>query len=141
MLEISGQALTLEQVASVASGHIQTVLSDQAPRAMQASRQVIEDLIAEGRVVYGVNTGFGKLSDVHIPPGELELLQLNLVRSHSCGVGDPLPEIETRAMMLLRANVLALGNSGCRVELVEALLDMLDRGVHPLIPEKGSVGA
>jgi histidine ammonia-lyase len=108
---------------------------------MQASRDLVEVLIRQGRVVYGVNTGFGKLSDVHIAPSELDLLQLNLVRSHSCGIGDPLPETETRAMMLLRANVLALGNSGCRVELVEALLHMLDRGVHPVIPEKGSVGA
>lgn len=141
MLEISGLPLTLEEMVAVATRKLLPVLSDAARQNMQASRGVIERLIREGRVVYGVNTGFGKLSDVHIPPSELELLQLNLVRSHACGVGDPLSEMETRAMMLLRANVLARGNSGCRVELVGALLNMLERGVHPVIPEKGSVGA
>jgi histidine ammonia-lyase len=108
---------------------------------MQASREVIERVIREGRIVYGVNTGFGKLSDVHISPSELEQLQLNLVRSHSCGVGPPLSEPETRALMLLRANVLARGNSGCRIEIVEGLLGMLQHRIHPVIPEKGSVGA
>lgn len=141
MLELSGQALTLEQVAAVANGTLQPVLSEMARGRMQASRDVVEAVIREGRIVYGVNTGFGKLADVHIPPSELELLQLNLVRSHSCGLGNPLAEAEVRAMMLQRANVLALGNSGCRVEVVETLIQMLERRVHPLIPEKGSVGA
>lgn len=141
MLELSGQALTLEQIAAVASGTLQTGLLDSARERMQASRRIIEDVIRNGRIVYGVNTGFGRLSDVHIPSSDLELLQLNLVRSHSCGLGNPLAELEVRAMMLLRANVLALGNSGCRVELVETLIRMLERGVHPVIPEKGSVGA
>lgn len=141
MLEISGQPLTLEQIAAVSAGELRPVLSEDARRAMRASREVVEDVVRRGRVVYGVNTGFGKLSEVHIPPYELELLQLNLVRSHSCGLGGSLSEDETRAMMLLRANVLARGNSGCRMELVELLLAMLERGVHPVIPEKGSVGA
>ena len=141
MLELTGQALTLEQVAAVASGKLQVTLAAEARRRMQAARHVVEGVLREGRVVYGVNTGFGKLADVRIPPEQLELLQLNLVRSHSCGLGDPLSEAETRAMMLLRTNVLALGNSGCRPELVDALLLMLERGVHPVIPEKGSVGA
>ncbi|MBV9760640.1 MAG: histidine ammonia-lyase [Acidobacteriaceae bacterium] len=141
MLEISGQPLTLEQIAAAAKGDVTVALSAAARENIRPSRDVIERVIRGGEVVYGVNTGFGKLSDVHIPAAELELLQLNLVRSHSCGVGDPLPEAETRAMMLLRANVLAHGNSGCRVELVEALIAMLNRGVHPVIPEKGSVGA
>ncbi|MGA8026038.1 MAG: histidine ammonia-lyase [Bryobacteraceae bacterium] len=141
MLEISGQPLTLGQVVAVSSGQLNVLLSAHARHRIQAARDVVESVIREGRVVYGVNTGFGKLSDVHIPPSDLELLQLNLVRSHSCGLGAPLSEAETRAMMLLRANVLALGNSGCRVELVETLLKMLERQVHPVIPEKGSVGA
>ena len=140
-MELSGRPLTLEQIAAVSMGGEALVLSEDARRRMRASREAIENLIREGRVVYGVNTGFGKLSDVHIPPSELELLQLNLVRSHSCGLGRPLSEPETRAMMLLRANVLAIGNSGCRIELVETLLKMLERRVHPVIPEKGSVGA
>ncbi len=141
MLEVSGQPLTLEQIASVATNNNHVRLADDARPRIQASRTVVEDVLRQGRVVYGVNTGFGKLCDVHIPTSELEALQLNLVRSHACGVGDPLSESETRAMLLLRANVLALGNSGCRVDLPETLLIMLDRGVHPLIPERGSVGA
>ncbi len=141
MLELRGQTLTLEQVAAVANGSLEVLLSAQARERIEASREVIERVVREGRVVYGVNTGFGKLSDVHISPSELEQLQLNLVRSHSCGVGPPLSEQETRALMLLRANVLARGNSGCRIQIVEALLEMLRRGIYPVVPEKGSVGA
>ena len=141
MLEVSGQPLTLEQIVSVSFGTTQTFLPDGARQRIQASREVVEELLRQNRVVYGVNTGFGKLCDVRIPASELETLQLNLVRSHACGVGEPLSEAETRAIMLLRANVLALGNSGCRVELPETLLKMLERRVHPVIPEKGSVGA
>jgi histidine ammonia-lyase len=141
MLEICGQALTLEQIRSVGEQKLPVVLSQTARARVERSREVIEEFIRQGRVVYGVNTGFGKLSDVHIAPSELERLQVNLVRSHSCGIGNPLGKAETRAMMLLRANVLARGNSGCRVELIEILIKMLERGVHPVIPEKGSVGA
>ncbi|MGI8958989.1 MAG: histidine ammonia-lyase [Bryobacteraceae bacterium] len=141
MLEVSGQPLTLEQISSVSFDNSQTFLSERARASIQSSREVIEEMLRQGQVVYGVNTGFGKLCDVRIPSSELQALQLNLVRSHACGVGDPLSEAETRAVMLLRANVLALGNSGCRVELPETLLTMLDRGVHPVIPEQGSVGA
>ena len=141
MLELSGQFLTLEQVAAVAQGQLAVGLAVSARDRMQSSREVIEAVLREGRVVYGVNTGFGKLSDMHISASQLTALQLNLVRSHACGMGAPLSEAETRAVMLLRANVLARGNSGCRVEVVETLLDMLDRRVHPVIPEKGSVGA
>lgn len=141
MLEVSGQPLTLEQIASVSIGKLPTSLPDRARARIQASREVIEEVLRQNRVVYGVNTGFGKLCDVRIPSSELEALQLNLVRSHACGLGNPLSEPETRAMMLLRANVLALGNSGCRVDLPETLLRMLEQRVHPVIPEKGSVGA
>ena len=108
---------------------------------MAASRATIEDILAAGQTVYGVNTGFGKLSDVRIPPESLAQLQTNLVRSHSAGVGNPLSEAESRAMLLLRANVLAKGFSGNRPELVDLLVAMLNAGVHPVIPEKGSVGA
>jgi histidine ammonia-lyase len=101
----------------------------------------VEQIVAEGRTVYGVNTGFGKLSDVHIERDQLRELQLNLVRSHSCGLGSPLSEAEARALLLLRANVLAEGFSGCRPVLIESLVAMLNRGVTPVIPEKGSVGA
>lgn len=141
MVEVSGQPLTLEQIVDVSIGKAPTFLAYAARARIHASRAVIETVLWEGRVVYGVNTGFGKLCDVHIPSSELEALQLNLVRSHACGVGEPLSEAETRAMMLLRANVFALGNSGCRIALPETLLKMLEREVHPVIPEKGSVGA
>lgn len=141
MLELSGQSLTLRQIDAVANGETAVGLSDTARSRIRASREVVERLLAQKQVVYGVNTGFGKLADVHIPDSDLDALQLNLVRSHASGLGSPLSVAETRAMMLLRANVLALGYSGCRVDIVEALLAMLERGVYPVIPEKGSVGA
>src|SRR5215467_1115539 len=139
--ELDGQKLTLAQVAAVAKETVEIELSKAARERIQASREVIERVVREGHVVYGVNTGFGQLSDVHISSSELDQLQLNLVRSHACGLGAPLSEQETRALILLRANVLARGNSGCRIEIVESLLDMLWNRLHPVIPEKGSVGA
>jgi histidine ammonia-lyase len=141
MLELDGQRLSLAQVAGVAARAEQVVLALGARERAEASRLVVEKIIAEERVVYGVNTGFGKLADVHIPPSELRDLQLNLVRSHACGIGPALSEPEVRAMMLLRANVLAQGYSGARPVIIETLLMMLERNVCPLIPEKGSVGA
>src|SRR6266480_1350184 len=134
MLELSGQRLSLKQIADVASGREHVALSADARARVEQSRRVVEKIVAEGRTVYGVNTGFGKLSDVHIEPSQLRQLQLNLVRSHSCGLGSPLSEAETRAMMLLRANVLALGYSGCRPVLIDTLATLLDRGVTPVIP-------
>jgi histidine ammonia-lyase len=141
MLTLSGQKLSLEQIAEVASGAEQVALSPSARERVVASRRIVEQITDSGRVVYGVNTGFGKLSDITIAPTELRELQLNLVRSHACGVGPALSEAETRAVLLLRANVLALGYSGARPLIIETLLLMLERGVHPVIPEKGSVGA
>ena len=117
------------------------MLSAEARARCQASRAVVEQIVAENRAVYGVNTGFGKLSDVRIDPDKLSELQLNLVRSHSCGLGNPLSEIEARAMLLLRANVLACGLSGARSIVADTLVAMLEQGVTPVIPEKGSVGA
>ena len=105
------------------------------------SRALIEEILGAGQTVYGVNTGFGKLSDVRIPAEKLAELQFNLVRSHAGGVGQPLSEAESRAMLLLRANVLAKGFSGVRPALLELLVALLNAGVHPVIPEKGSVGA
>src|SRR5262249_15605265 len=108
---------------------------------IHSSRRVIEEILSRREVIYGVSTGFGKLSDVHVPPDKLEELQVNLVRSHSCGVGQPLSEAEVRAMMLLPAHVLTLGLSGIRLKVIEMLVEMLNRRVSPVIPEKGSVGA
>lgn len=141
MLELNGQRLSLQQVVDVANGREHVALSPEARARAEESRGVVEEIVAEGRTVYGVNTGFGKLSDVRIETSELRTLQLNLVRSHSCGLGRPLSETESRAMLLLRANVLACGYSGARPLLIEALIAMLERGVTPVIPEKGSVGA
>src|SRR5437763_818195 len=141
MLELDGQQLTLGEVARVARGEERVSLAESTRERLSASRRVVERIVAESRVVYGVNTGFGKLSDVIVPPDELRELQLNLVRSHSCGVGQPLSEEETRAMMLLRANVLAKGFSGARTVVVETLLALIERGVRPVVPEIGSVGA
>jgi len=141
MLELDGQKLSLAQIAAVAFGEEHVGLSAGARQRLDDSRGVVEKIIAEGRTVYGVNTGFGRLSDVKIPANELRELQLNLVRSTACGVGPPLSEAETRAMLLLRANVLAKGLSGARPVVAETLIAMLERGVVPVIPEKGSVGA
>lgn len=140
-MEVNGQRLSLAEVSAVARGAERVSLAKAARARIEASRRVIEQIIAENRTVYGVNTGFGKLSDVRVDPSQIRALQLNLVRSHSCGLGDPLSIEEARAMLLLRANVLALGYSGCRLIVVETLIEMLNRGVTPVIPEKGSVGA
>jgi histidine ammonia-lyase len=141
MLELRGQRLALEQIAAIANGREHVTLAAEARAGCEASRAIVEKIVAQNQTVYGVNTGFGKLSDVRIDPGQLRELQLNLVRSHSCGLGNPLSEAESRAMLLLRANVLACGLSGARPLLVDTLVAMLERGVTPVIPEKGSVGA
>ena len=140
-MEVNGQRLSLAEVSAVAHGAEQVSLAVAARARIEASRRVIEQIIAENRTVYGVNTGFGKLSDVRIDPSQIRELQLNLVRSHSCGLGNPLSIEEARAMLLLRANVLALGYSGCRPIVVETLIEMLNHRVTPVIPEKGAVGA
>ena len=138
---LDGQRLSLEELGDVAHGRSGVQLSPEALERMASSRRVIEEIVARGQVVYGVSTGFGKLSDVHVPDTELRQLQLNLVRSHACGVGAPLSIEEARAMTLLRANVLALGYSGARPEVAQLLVDMLERGITPVVPEKGSIGA
>jgi len=138
---LSGQPLTLGEIEAVSRGECRVALDAAARARVALSRSSIERILAEGETVYGVNTGFGKLSDVRIPAERLAELQANLVRSHAGGVGEPLSEAESRAMVLLRANVLAKGYSGVRPELLELLIALLDEGVHPVIPEKGSVGA
>lgn len=142
ILDLYGDRLRLEDVERVAgSGSPRVRLSTEARARVEASRGVVDRAVAEGRVVYGITTGFGALSEVVIPPDRLRELQENLIRSHALGVGAPLPESETRAVMLLRANVLALGYSGVRPVVIELLAEMLNRRVHPVIPERGSVGA
>jgi histidine ammonia-lyase len=140
-LLLAGQPLSLEDISQVALAGRAVALNPGAMPRILASRAVVDGLLARGETAYGVNTGFGKLSDVRIEPGEVRALQRNLVRSHACGVGEPLPQEEVRAMMLLRANVLAKGFSGVRPEVVAMLLALLNHGIHPVIPARGSVGA
>jgi histidine ammonia-lyase len=140
-LLLDGQALTLAQIESVSCAMSPAAIAPAAQSRIRQSREFIEQILAAGETVYGVNTGFGKLSDVRIASEKLAELQINLVRSHSGGVGRPLSESESRAMLLLRANVLAKGYSGVRPALPELLVAMLNAGIHPVVPEKGSVGA
>ncbi len=138
---LGGENLTIEAVHSVASHYAQVELAPAARDRMSATQKVVAAIVERNDVVYGVTTGFGKLSEVAIPPDRLAELQVNLVRSHSAGVGPYLPVREVRAMMLLRANVLAKGYSGARPVLVDLLLAMLNKRIHPPIREQGSVGA
>ena len=138
---IDGNSLTLDAVAEVATSASRVSLSPVARERAAESRRHVDALVARNEVAYGVTTGFGKLSDVVIPPNRLAELQVNLIRSHASGVGDALPQREVRAMMLLRANVIAKGFTGARPELAELLIGMLNAGLHPQIPEQGSVGA
>ncbi|KAB3532874.1 histidine ammonia-lyase [Alkaliphilus pronyensis] len=138
---IDGYSLTLEAVVQVARDFYTVELSNEAIEKINASRRLVDRFVDEEKVVYGITTGFGKFSDVAISKDETEELQRNLIVSHSCGVGNPLPEDVVRGIMLLRANALAKGFSGIRYTTVETLLEMLNKGVHPIVPEKGSLGA
>jgi len=139
-LPVNGD-LALEDVERVAQADVQVTLAEAARTRVIAAREVVETAVREQRVVYGITTGFGALAEVVIPQERIRELQVNLIRSHAAGVGEPLPQDETRAIMLLRANVLALGHSGVRPVVIELLLECLNRGVHPVIPSRGSVGA
>ncbi|MFO0072980.1 MAG: aromatic amino acid lyase, partial [Gemmatimonas sp.] len=125
----------------MADERMPVALADEARRRMEQTRRVVDAAVERGVPVYGVNTGFGTLSEVTLAPPQLAALQRNLVRSHAAGVGEALPEREVRAMMLLRANVLATGYAGARAQLVDTLIGMLNAGLWPPVPEQGSVGA
>jgi histidine ammonia-lyase len=140
-IELDGSTLTIAHVRAVAVDGAPISLSAPAKKRMAVTRKVVDDIVERNEVVYGVTTGFGKLADVAIPHDKLAALQVNLVRSHSAGVGAPLPRREVRAMMLLRANVLAKGFSGARAALPELLCAMLNADLWPSVPEQGSVGA
>jgi histidine ammonia-lyase len=140
-IELTGDDLTFSQLYDVAFRDEKVSLAPEAIERMKASRAVVERVVASGETAYGINTGFGKLASVRISAEQVRQLQVNLVRSHSCGVGLPLSEAETRAMMLLRANALAKGLSGICPQTVETLCAMLNARVHPVIPSQGSVGA
>jgi histidine ammonia-lyase len=141
MISLDGASLTIEDVERAANGAGPVEIAAVACDRMERSRAVVERLAAGDAPAYAVNTGVGLLADVRIAPGELEQLQRNVVRSHACGVGDPLSRPEVRAMMLIRANVLAKGFSGIRPVVAQRLCDLLNRDVTPLVPSQGSVGA
>ena len=140
-LPLTGRDLTIDNVIEVARGRRAVELDAGAADRMRASRAVIERLVADGATVYGVTTGFGDLADTRVEPAETAALQRNLVRSHAAGVGEPLPDEVVRAMLVLRANALAVGLSGVRVEVVELLAAMLNAAIHPVVPSRGSLGA
>jgi histidine ammonia-lyase len=140
-LSLDGSSLTLAALEDVALAGRGVALAPSAREAVASARRVVDGAVARGDVVYGVTTGFGNFADVVIPRERIRELQLNLVRSHAAGVGEALSEAETRALMLLRANVLAKGFSGVRLQTLELLLELLNRRVHPVVPSQGSVGA
>lgn len=141
MLMIGNGQLTLEDFIKVAREGEEVRLGEETIARIVASRKALEKAAAGSQAVYGVNTGFGKFSEVKIDQDALKELQRNLIISHACGVGNPMKRDEVRGMMLLRVNALARGYSGIRLETMEGLLEMLNKGVHPVIPEKGSLGA
>jgi histidine ammonia-lyase len=140
-ITLTGNDLTFDQLYAVALHNEPVSLAPAAVTRMKASRAVVDRLVAANETAYGINTGFGKLASVRISAEQVRQLQINLVRSHVCGVGTPLSAPEVRAMMILRANALAKGLSGVRPVVVETLCAMLNAGVHPVIPSQGSVGA
>jgi histidine ammonia-lyase len=141
LVVLTGADLTIADVEAVARHGARAALDVHARERMQEARDVIDTLVARGEVVYGVTTGFGDLATTSIPPEDAAVLQANLIASHAAGVGHPFPREVVRAMLLLRANTLALGHSGCRPLLVERICRFLELGIHPVVPEQGSVGA
>jgi histidine ammonia-lyase len=141
VIQIDGEHLRFEELYRIVDDYDAVEISTAARERMKASRRVIEKLVQSDAAVYGVNTGFGKMSSVRISREQIGELQVNLVRSHACGVGAPLSERETRAMLVLRANAIAKGFSGVRPVVAETLCEMLNKRVHPVIPSQGSVGA
>src|SRR5512146_3153520 len=140
-LHIDGNSLSLADVREVVYDFRPVLLGADAREAVNRARAVVDDQVANNRVAYAITTGVGKLADVRIPPDQIRQLQLNLIRSHCAGVGEPLTEPEVRAMMLLRANSLSKGYSGVRPLVIDTLCEMLNRRVHPVVPARGSVGA
>ena len=138
---LNGRDLTIDQVIEVCRNHEKTALAPEAEEAVKKARAFVERKVADKAVIYGLTTGFGKFSDVSISTEQTAKLQKNLIMSHTCALGKPYEQKYVRAAMLLRANSLSRGHSGIRLETLQTLLDMLNAGIHPIVPEKGSVGA
>src|SRR5262245_23077895 len=138
---LDGASLSVAEVVRVARDRASVKLNQDALDRLTRARSFIDRAVAAGEVIYGVNTGFGKLAQVRIAPDQLKQLQTNLIRSHAARVGDPLPTEAVRGLMLLRTNVLLRETSGARPVVAERLVELLNRGIHPIVPEQGSVGA
>ena len=138
---LNGKDLTVEEVIDVAVNMEKVEISQESQKAVKKARDYVDKKLEEGAIIYGLTTGFGKFSDTYISSEETADLQRNLIISHTCAMGDPLPQRVVRAAMLLRCNALSRGNSGIRPGTLNTLLEMINRGVHPVIPEKGSLGA
>jgi histidine ammonia-lyase len=141
MISLDGNSLTLDDLVAIAHEFVPVTIAAHARDSVRAARAVVDEFTARDTPTYGINTGFGSFADVKIPPDSLSQLQVNLLRSHAAGVGDPLPVPVVRATIALRANVLAKGFSGIRLETLDLLVEMLNRRVHPVVPSRGSVGA
>src|SRR5699024_9779988 len=141
MIELTGHSLTIDQLKRICIHEEEVSISGESMQAVRESRFAVEHVVADKKTAYGINTGFGKFSDVIIKEEDVEDLQLNLIRSHACGIGDPFPEVVSRAMMVLRLNALLKGFSGVRPVLVESLAELINSRVHPVIPQQGSLGA
>src|SRR3954453_8961597 len=141
MIMLTGQSLTLEQMKEVLYRDEKVFASEKSMELVKKGREAVERIVSEHRVVYGINTGFGKFSDVLIDKEYVRDLQLNLLRSHACGIGEPFPEIVSKAMVLLRANALLKGYSGVRPILIEKLIELVNKDIIPVIPQQGSLGA
>ncbi|MEX1099976.1 MAG: aromatic amino acid ammonia-lyase, partial [Bacteriovoracaceae bacterium] len=142
--QVDGKSLSIDQIYEISvakPGEVLVELTDQAKDKILASRKYVDDIVKKGNPVYGINTGFGALSDKFIEDNELETLQYNLVRSHCTGVGEPFSRLVTRAIMLLRANCLASGFSGVSLSCIDLLLEFINKDITPVVPQKGSVGA
>ncbi len=141
MIELNGSSLRLDQMHAILYEDSGVTLNDEALIRVTKSREAVEKIVREDRTVYGINTGFGKFSDVKIDEKDTKALQLHLIRSHACGVGEPFPEIVSRAMVVLRLNALLKGFSGIRAEVLERFAYMVNHRIHPVIPQQGSLGA
>lgn len=141
MIQLNGEKLSMGQLEEILYKHEKVEIGQDAIEKVQKSRQAVERIVQQEKTVYGINTGFGKFSDVKIAEHEVGTLQLNLIRSHACGFGEPFPEKVSRAMMVLRLNALLKGLSGIRLEVLERLVWMINEKVHPIIPQQGSLGA
>lgn len=141
MIELTGGTLSLQDMKTLLNEKGQVVLNREALEKVNGSRQAVENIVRENRTVYGINTGFGKFSDVKIDEKDTRVLQLHLIRSHACGIGKPFSEKVSRAMLILRLNALLKGFSGIRVEVLERFVYMINHEIHPVVPQQGSLGA